>query len=857
LTYSAFLPAVLVVVLGQVSTISATDLPVQVELFEGLPKGTELAPSGQAVERYAEPAFAFVRIPFKYSANALPLDRSTPYVLRATYERTFAAGTYQFRLRARGASTFSIDDHEIARTKAQPPNTSGDDPVPPPSSTEKLLVRAAPYPHQDSVVQQQLAAGTHRFTIVAVIGGKGLMPTPGELCVSYGKPGEVETLLGPDGSPRLVDEEWETYVAKAQKRHQSDDVKRRRAMSADVVTAWNKRHETVRQWIAQTPAVPIPAAKGTLPVYNEIDLFLNPKLEQAGVAPAPLTSDLDFLRRVSLDATGLIPTAAEIRSYLADAPATRRARAIDRLVNSASWADHWVSYWQDVLAENPGILKPDLNNTGPFRWWLHQSFSDGVPFDRMVTELVEMEGSKTLGGPAGFAQATLNDSPMAAKADILAQAFLGQKLGCARCHDAPFQPFKQKDLFSMGALLNGKPLTLPATSTVPVRAGGRRPAVTISLKAGESIAPEWPFEKLIQHSEAGPIGTAMPSHSSVPTRDELAALIIAPQNERFAQVAVNRIWKYYMGEGIVEPVDDWSRVQPSHPELLQYLSREFVSSGYDMKRIAHLIFSSHAYQRQSVPVAMGTDASKRVFAGPARRKMTAEELVDSLHLSAGKRFLCEPMNLNPAGDRPPTQFLDLGTPERTWQMTALSNERDRPALALPMAQSLIDMMTTFGWRQSRQNATTARDDAPSPMQTLILANGNLATRLIRLSDESAFTGLALQDMPLPALVNETYLRVFSRSPEPRERQIFEDLLGPAYASRRIAGLVASSARMKSDSRVSWSNHLSSEATLIRMEEERNQRMGEEPTGRLTADFRTRYEDALWAMFNSPEFVLVP
>ena len=126
-----------------------------------------------------------------------------------------------------------------------------------------------------------------------------------------------------------------------------------------------------------------------------------------------------------------------------------------------------------------------------------------------------------------------------------------------------------------------------------------------------------------------------------------------------------------------------------------------------------------------------------------------------------------------------------------------------------------------------------------------------------MSDESAFTELALRDIPLATLVDETFLRVFSRTPEPREQQLFENLLRPHYASRRVAGMVAASARMKSDTRVSWSNHLSPEATLIRMEEERKQRLGEEPTHRLTAEFRARYEDALWAMFNSPEFVLVP
>ena len=101
---------------------------------------------------------------------------------------------------------------------------------------------------------------------------------------------------------------------------------------------------------------------------------------------------------------------------------------------------------------------------------------------------------------------------------------------------------------------------------------------------------------------------------------------------------------------------------------------------------------------------------------------------------------CEELNLNPAGDRPPSQFLNMGTPERAWQITALSNERDRPALALPIAQSLVDVMTAYGWRQSRQNAVTTRDDAASPMQTLILANGILGTRIVRLSDDSAIHG---------------------------------------------------------------------------------------------------------------------
>ena len=672
--------------------------------------------------------------------------------------------------------------------------------------------------------------------------------------MSFGPAGKIEMLLGPDGSPRLTDEDWELHVAKQEERHRAGDRERRLEASREIVAKWQARHAEVRAYYKDR-VVAVPAATAGLAAYNPIDHFLNARLKAESATPRPLTADLEFLRRLSLDTTGLIPTSAEVRSYLALPAATRRAKAIARLLEHPDWADNWVSYWQDVLAENPGILKPDLNNTGPFRYWIHQSFTDGVPFDRFVSELVQMEGSIHQGAPAAFGQATLNDAPLAAKADILGQAFLGVKLGCARCHDAPFHPYKQKDLFSMAAMLNGKPVKLPAASTVPLVEGGRRPAVQITLKAGDSIDPGWAFADLVKHDETG----ALPGEGKVESRRTLAGLMVSPRNERFAQVVVNRVWKRYMGMGFVEPVDDWARSRASHPELMQYLAREFAMSGYDLKQLARLIFSSHAYQRRPIELLPDSQlaAASRLFTGPVRRKMSAEQLVDSLHRAVGKKFECEDLNLNPAGDRAPSQFLNMGKPARAWQLTALSNERDRPALALPIAQALVDVMTAYGWRQSRQSPATTRDDASSPMQTLVLANGVLGTRVVRLSDDSAFTELALRDQPVEKLIGEAFLRVLSRPATAAETRTFSTLLAPVYASRKVAGAASSYTALKSDNRVSWSNHLSAEATLIRMEEERKMRMGAEPTKRLTKDFRERFEDTLWAMLNSPEFVLMP
>lgn len=832
-------------------------LPVKVEIFENLKAGSELElRDAQPGEEYAERAFAFVRFPTKYSANALPLDRSAPFVIRASSKRAFPAGEYQFRLRAKGAARFLIDGETFLSTKPQERNASGNDPVPPPVERNNSPIRPAPYPHQEAVATVHLDGNEHSFALTALIGGKGLVPSPGELSVSVARIGDIPRLLGDPDSPLLTDEAWEAYAEKQIERQRQDDVLRRRTLSTEVAAQWAEYHQQIRAWLNRKPAPEAPKVSEQTPVFNAIDQFIGARIEQAKTRPTPLSSDLDFLRRLSLDTIGMVPSLEEIKTFLEDPADQRRPRAIERLLAHPGWADHWVSYWQDALAENPGILKPDLNNSGPFRWWLHQSFTDNIPFDRLVAELVQMEGSIYQGAPAAFKLATLNDSPMAAKADILSQAFLGEKLSCARCHDAPGHPHKQKDAFSFAAMLEGKPIKLPASSTVPFVEGFRKPRVEVSLKPGEAIEPHWPFEQLARPSEWLRL---VPVASSVPnSRGQVAAMMVSPENERFAKVLVNRVWKRYLGAGFVEPADDWYEAKTSHPDLLDFLAREFILSGYDLKALARLIFSSHVYQRVPAPASAGVAETKeRLFPGPMRKRMTAEQLLDSLYRITGKTFNCEELNLNPAGNRGLNEFLNLGTPGRAWEFTALMNERDRPALALPIAQSIVDVLTTFGWRQSRMNPTTIRQDAPSPMQTLLLANGVVGTRITRLSDDSAFTELALEDRPLPEFVRETFLRILTRPPSQTENRTAEEYLKESYANRKQPGAQKRKTGFASDNRVSWGNHLSAEATVIRMEEERRLRMGDEPTARLKPAFRERYEDLIWSLINSPEFTLVP
>jgi hypothetical protein len=279
---------------------------------------------------------------------------------------------------------------------------------------------------------------------------------------------------------------------------------------------------------------------------------------------------------------------------------------------------------------------------------------------------------------------------------------------CARCHDAPTHVSKQEELFQLAAMLQKKPLKVPSTSSVPLdhlRIGGREPMIQVTLPPGSTVEPEWPFAEFCDEATAANIAED-PDNS----RDRLAALITGPQNERFAQVIVNRLWQRLMGRGIVETIGDWEKSTPSHPELLRWLAREFVRSGYDLKAVARLILNSHAYQRASDP---GLEVTGPLFAAPAPRRVEAEQLIDSLFAATGKPFALEPVNLDVDSVRTIDNALDLGRARRAWMLASTSNERDRPSLMLPRIQAVADVMEVLagaapGPTRAAASATAAR-----------------------------------------------------------------------------------------------------------------------------------------------------
>lgn len=576
-----------------------------------------------------------------------------------------------------------------------------------------------------------------------------------------------------------------------------------------------------------------------------------PELRVDRLELTPLCDDLTFLRRATLDTVGVLPSLAEIQAFQADTRPDKRQQAIERLLADPRTADHAMGYWLDVLAENPNILNPTLNNTGPFRWWLYESLLDDKPLDLFVTELVRMRGSERFGGPAGFGVASQNDVPMAAKATILSTAFLGVEMKCARCHDAPAHRSRQEDLFQLAAMLATQPVEVPTTSSVPLdklAEGGRKPLIQVTLRPGTKVPPQWPFAAFCDPSAWESLVTA----SRDDPRERLAALITAPSNERFAQVMVNRVWQRLLGRGLVEPVEDWEKGQPTHPDLLRWLGRELVRSGYQIKHVMRLILNSQAYQRESD--AQLREPSPLVVA-PARRRLTAEQVVDSLFAATGKPFRLEEVSLDIDGRRDLKSSISLGVPRRAWMLTSTSNERDRPSLALPRVQAVVDVLQAFGWRGARQDPASHRETAPNALQPAILANGVAGVWLTRLSDDHGITALALDDVSVETLVDRLFLRLLTRLPTDEERRRYVEYLSVEFADRRVDAPATPPATTRQPARyVSWSNHLDPEATVVRQEQERAARQGDPPTARLTPPWRERMEDVVWTLINSPEAV---
>ena len=282
-------------------------------------------------------------------------------------------------------------------------------------------------------------------------------------------------------------------------------------------------------------------------------------------------------------------------------------------------------------------------------------------------------------------------------------------------------------------MLSRKPVTVPKTSRVPAsffeNQKVRKSLIQVTLEANQPVPAEWPFAVVTGVIDGEEIDRLMQNPTD--TRERLAALITAPQNMRFSRVIVNRIWKQLIGAGLVEPVQDWEGNTASHPKLLDWLAHELITNDYDIRHIVKLIVSSKVYQHAAVGKNLDASAAMRFFNAPERRRLSAEQIVDSLHHATGRPIDVEELTFVHDGRRPLGSRQTLGRPSRAWMFGDLKNERDRPSLSLPKARAVVDVLKAFGWTGARQMPITERETDPNVLQPGVLANGTLSVSLTR------------------------------------------------------------------------------------------------------------------------------
>ncbi|HLY76136.1 MAG TPA: DUF1549 and DUF1553 domain-containing protein [Planctomycetota bacterium] len=360
---------------------------------------------------------------------------------------------------------------------------------------------------------------------------------------------------------------------------------------------------------AQEPARPVKLGSQS----DSLDRLIELRLGKAGSVPSPVADDSEFLRRVTLDLTGLIPTYEETLDFLGSHEPEKRRRRIDELLERETYGKHFATIWHELIA--PPDTSRAKGGSDPFAPWLARQFTLNRPWNEVVYELLTAEGKIRENPQSGFILAnSLNFDPQPELlADSTARLFWGLQLRCAECHDHPFAPWTQTDFWGIAAFFS----RLRKGSTDGKNPNGytfteAAPDDPISQKFWKSPAPQdVPGPAIVvsgmARKAAGTVvrgrflGQDGPAWSDEgPFRERFARWATSPEHPFFVRNAVNRMWAHFFGRGLVHPLDSQAPgVLGSHPEILDFMSKEFRDSAQDQKHLIRMICNSRTYQRTS------------------------------------------------------------------------------------------------------------------------------------------------------------------------------------------------------------------------------------------------------------------
>ncbi len=355
-------------------------------------------------------------------------------------------------------------------------------------------------------------------------------------------------------------------------------------------------------------------------MIRRIDALIAERWQQSSAIPAESSSDDEFLRRVYLDLTGVIPRVAEARAFLADTAEDKRGKLVDALLASPGHATHLANTWRNLMLPG-GLEVAQFQNIAGVQNWLRAQFVNNMRFDRVVSDFLVATGGGDSGPALYYTSLELKPEKLAAST---ARIFLGLQIECAECHDHPFDHWKQRDFWGYAAYFAQLRQSQQQPSMVNVSLTDLDQGDVKLPGSEEIVPPQFPGAASVTSDETGA------------RRVQLAIWMASRDNPYLARATVNRVWAQLFGRGIVEPVDDLSRQNaPSHPELFDELAHYFVKSGFDLRELYRTLVNTRAYQLSSK--ILGDAPAPDLFAGMAVKTLTAEQLYDSIARVAKRR----------------------------------------------------------------------------------------------------------------------------------------------------------------------------------------------------------------------------
>jgi hypothetical protein len=461
-----------------------------------------------------------------------------------------------------------------------------------------------------------------------------------------------------------------------------------------------------------------------------IDRILVAKWAEAKVNPAPRADDAEFLRRLALDLTGKIPTAAEARDFLDDSRPDKREALVDRLLDSPGYLVSATEIWRSMLL-------PELDTDAQARFlaptfeaWLRKQVAEDVGYDRIVRSILTMDlsaraqrGASRLdrrAAPTPAAFYIAKDGKPENLATGTARVFLGIRLECAQCHNHPFARWKREEFWGFAAFFAGVTKSGPEDGNGAIRELGGRTELAIPGT-----------DRVVRAAFLDGSKPALSPRSRAGARDLLAAWITSPENPYFARAAVNRVWARFFGIGLVEPVDDMGEENPpAQPEVLDELARQFRSHKYDLKFLIRALTATRAYGLTSA-VGRSDDTPASLFAAMPVRGLSPGQLFESLARATGYRGALR------------VNGLDRDSPAESRFLELFARRDERP----------VEAQTSI-------------------LQALALMNGEITAEATSL--ERGDTLGAIAEAPYldtAGRIEALYLAALARRPRPQERAL--------------------------------------------------------------------------------------